>query len=105
MLNHFDFQPTVTCAESIICKIASQFPGNGSYRYLRQPDIHLSLTKIFHHHDVAPTMCHLRIKERASIGGDRKAWYIFLRPFRGVGDLTYLARSEVEEFNKRARRG
>ena len=32
----FDFQPTLTRAESIICKIASQFPGNGSYSY---PDI------------------------------------------------------------------
>ena len=26
-------QPTLTRAETIICKIASQFPGNGSYSY------------------------------------------------------------------------
>ena len=30
----FDFQATLTRAESIICKIASQFLGNGSYRKL-----------------------------------------------------------------------
>src|SRR5215510_4046874 len=31
----FDFQATLTSAESIICKIASQFPENGSFRTLK----------------------------------------------------------------------